>query len=196
MDHRNRRLLFSVAGLRDRIAVRLTTLVEHLTVTQDDLSQYACKACVSKVNKLDRIQSEAYKLKAELVNGLMETTLRHRVLLRWEDSSHLTPAAQPTDPVERLLKRPAPATPQSASKPASKRSRTRQTQLPSPSTSHDSREPSAAVRIAHNRPVTAVRTLFSPSKEPETQESCKTISSVADDELHTKESEIPVKVCT
>ncbi len=154
VDHKERRALFTAAGLRDRLAERLTLLSNgELTVISDDLSEFACKKCVYRLDKLSRLQVEAEKLKVELMNGLMETTIRHRSILRWTDKSVCgakvgpdrcrTPSAAvssipvPLDVLAsrseresgiggQLLKRPLPVTPLSATRPVSKGARMNQ----------------------------------------------------------------------
>ncbi len=102
------------------------------------MSEFACKKCVSKLDKLSRVEVEAQKLRTELINKLMGTTLRHRTILRWAGSTPARPPASPPDipgtsentksfdqPSSsdgvgdcggQLLKRPPPLTPQAANK--------------------------------------------------------------------------------
>ena len=82
VDHKNRKALFSTVGQRDRIAERLSEM-SGLTIGRDDLSDFACKKCVAALDKLTRIQTEALRMKTELVNTMMDTTLRNRSALRW-----------------------------------------------------------------------------------------------------------------
>ena len=68
VGHKNRKALFSVAGLRERIAERLSHLSE-LTVTKDNLSEFACYRCVNNLDKYARLQLvelQSEKLKTDL----------------------------------------------------------------------------------------------------------------------------------
>ena len=66
VDHKNRKALFSTVGQRDRIAERMSEMW-GLTISGEYLSDFACKKCVAALDKLTRIQTEALKMKAELV---------------------------------------------------------------------------------------------------------------------------------
>lgn len=83
VGQKDHRALFTAVGVRDRIAERLS-LVSGLSVCKDDLSEFACKKCVSMLDKFSHVQTEMQKLKTELTNELMKTTLRHRMTLRWK----------------------------------------------------------------------------------------------------------------
>ncbi len=56
MEQRNYKALFTAASLRDRIAERLSLLLEsaigELSVCKDDLSEFVCKNCVSALPPL------------------------------------------------------------------------------------------------------------------------------------------------
>ena len=56
-----------------------------LTIGRDDLSDFACKKCIAafKLDKLTHIQTEALKMKTELVNSMMDTTLRNQSAMQW-----------------------------------------------------------------------------------------------------------------
>ena len=54
----NRKALFTVVGLRDRIAERLLHL-SGLTIIEEDLSEFACKKCVTNLDKLTRMQTQS-----------------------------------------------------------------------------------------------------------------------------------------
>ena len=135
VDQRNRKALFTIVGLRDRIADRLSHLSE-LTVKKDDLSEFACRKCIDNLDKLTRMQIQSEQLKTELVNALMETSLRHRSALSWglkepSGGDSVVVTARPplsttsTGSPSRipLPKQVLPTTPQSAEKPTPKRAR-------------------------------------------------------------------------
>ena len=52
------KVLFTVVGLRDRIAERLSHISE-LTIIKEDLSEFACKKCVTNLYKLTCMQTQS-----------------------------------------------------------------------------------------------------------------------------------------
>ena len=54
----NRKALFAVVGLRDRITERLSHL-SGLTVTKEDLSEFACKKVFTNLDKLTRMPTQS-----------------------------------------------------------------------------------------------------------------------------------------
>ena len=66
-----------------------------LTITED-FSEFACKKCITNLDKLTRMQTQSEQLRTELVNALMKT-MRHRCALRWglKEHSGVDATAQP-----------------------------------------------------------------------------------------------------
>ena len=136
--HTSRRALFTSAGQRDRLAERLTE-ISGLTICQDDLSDFVCKKCVAGLDKFTRAQTESMKLKTQLANAMIDTTLRNRSALRWGKSGTgmreleagasksripvYSPKQQSRPVAFTTLKRHQAETPQSAGKPPRKRTR-------------------------------------------------------------------------
>jgi len=72
--HTSRRALFTSAGHRDRLTECLTEK-SGLTICQDDLSDFVCKKCVAGLHKFTQAQTESVKLKTQLANAMIDTTL-------------------------------------------------------------------------------------------------------------------------
>ena len=87
VDHKNRKALFSTVGWRDRIAERLLEILSGLTIDWDDLSDFACKKCIAALDKFTHIQTVVLRMKAELANTMMDTTLRNPSALWWSIGS-------------------------------------------------------------------------------------------------------------
>ena len=95
----SRKALFSTTGKTARIAERLSAIGQIEIQEGDGLPHFCCKRCVSRLDRLTAITTEAENIKQELSTNLLSTTTRLNAAMRWKSCS--TPVQPPRTPQQQ-----------------------------------------------------------------------------------------------